>query len=88
MDEDFVNTMGENQDLPDDVREKLSTIFEKYQQLSDEEKQEFHQGAFDVLTKSVNKLAGNSILPTWLIPYQATLLFLFAVSIVVLLLGT
>lgn len=89
MDENFVDMMGENEALPDDVKEKLSNIFEKYQQLTDEEKEEFKQGAFDVFKKSIqNKLSGNSILPTWLAPYQSYLLFMFAVSIVAFLLGT
>ncbi|XP_014484647.1 PREDICTED: uncharacterized protein LOC106749563 [Dinoponera quadriceps] len=86
MDENFVDTMGENEQLPDAVREKLSKILEKYEHLTDEEKEEFHKGAFDVLTKSIHKITDNTILPTWLVPYQSLILFIFAVSIVTLLL--
>ncbi|EFN87589.1 uncharacterized protein LOC105192650 [Harpegnathos saltator] len=86
MDENFVDPTGQNEPLPEDVKEKLSQIFEKYEQLTDEEKQDFQKGAFDVLTKSTRKLTGDSMLPTWLVPYQSYMLFIFAVVIVALLL--
>lgn len=77
------NTLENDSDIiSEDVQEKLSKIFEKYQQLSDEEKKEFQQGAFDVLTKTLRKLPGNTILPTWLASYQSYFLFIFAVLIV------
>lgn len=82
-----MNPFENNSDIPDDVQEKLSKIIEKYQQMSDEEKEQFQQGAFDVLTKTLNKLPRNTILPAWLAPYQSYLLFIFAVSIVTFLLG-
>ncbi|XP_032672152.1 uncharacterized protein LOC116844566 [Odontomachus brunneus] len=86
MDDNFMDTLEENEGLSEDVKEKLSSMFEKYQQLSDEEKEKFHKGAYDVLTKSVNELTNNSILPTWLVPYQSYILFIFAMSIVAFLL--
>lgn len=88
MADDFVNTLGENEELSEDVKKKLSSIFEKYQQMSDEEKEEFHKGAYDVLAKSVRELSNNSILPTWLVPYQSYIPFISAMSIVAFLLGT
>ncbi|XP_029172559.1 uncharacterized protein LOC114941670 [Nylanderia fulva] len=83
MEESIVETLENNSDaIPEEVQGKLSKIFEKYEQLSDEEKKEFQQGAFDVLTKTLRKLRGNSILPTWLAPYQSYILFTFAVSVI------
>jgi len=75
-------------ELPDDVQKKLADIVEKYRQLSDEDKEEFKKGAFNVLKKqTLAKLSGSWILPTWLAPYESYILFLFAVTIVFLLLG-
>ncbi|XP_020295308.1 uncharacterized protein LOC109860553 [Pseudomyrmex gracilis] len=71
--------------LPEDVQEKLSSILEKYQQLSDEEKKEFQKGAFNVLLKNLNKLPSSTLLPMWLAPYQPYILFTIAVLFVVLL---
>lgn len=82
-----MDTLENDSTLPDDVQETLAKVLEKYQQLSDEEKEQFQQGAFDVLTKTLNKLPRNTILPTWLVPYQAYILFFSAVLIVALLLG-
>lgn len=82
-----MDTLENDSGLPDDVQEKLEKVLKRYQQLSDEEKEEFQKGAFDVLTKNLNKLPRNTILPTWLAPYQSYILFFFAVSIVALLLG-
>lgn len=87
MEEQFLNSLENDSMIPEDVQEKLSKIIEKYQQMSDEEKEQFQQGAFDVLTKTLNKLPRDTILPTWLVPYQSYLLFIFAVSIVGFLLG-
>lgn len=79
----------ENSDaLPEDVEKKLSEIIEKYNLLSDEEKEEFQNGAFEVLTKSLKKSFADMILPTWLAPYQSYMLFTFAISLVVFFLGT
>lgn len=85
--EELLNPLENDSTLPDDVQEKLAKVIERYQQLSDEEKEQFQQGAFDVLTKALREMPRNTILPTWLAPYQSYLLFLFAVSIVGFLLG-
>ncbi|XP_011873320.1 PREDICTED: uncharacterized protein LOC105565073 [Vollenhovia emeryi] len=85
MEEQFLNPL-EDDSVPDDVQEKLAKVIERYQQMSDEEKEQFQQGAFDVLTKTLQKLPKNTILPTWLAPYQSYILFIFAVSIVAFLL--
>jgi len=82
MEEQLLNPLENDSTLPDDVQEKLSKVIERYQQLSDEEKEQFQQGAFDVLTKALHKMPRNTFLPTWLVPYQSYLLFIFAVSIV------
>ncbi|XP_024890002.1 uncharacterized protein LOC112466240 [Temnothorax curvispinosus] len=82
MEEQLVNPFENDSMLPNDVQEKLAKIMERYQQMSDEEKEQFQQGAFDVLTKSLNKLPRNTILPMWLAPYQSYILFIFAVLIV------
>lgn len=92
MEETILNTLENDSDLlaniiPDNLEKKLSSILEKYQQLSDEEKEQFQKGAFDVLTKTLRKLPGNTILPTWLAPYESFILFTFAVSFVGFLLG-
>ncbi|EZA60618.1 hypothetical protein DMN91_000908 [Ooceraea biroi] len=87
MDDEILNALNNDSELPDDVQQKLAKIIEKYQQLSDEDKEEFKKGAFDVLTKTLTKLPGSSILPTWLAPYESFLLFFFAVSIVFFLLA-
>jgi hypothetical protein len=87
MDEDILNASTD--ELPDDVQKKLANIIEKYRQLSDEDKEEFRKGAFNVLKKqTLAKLSSSSILPTWLVPYESYILFLLAVTIVILLLGT
>lgn len=86
MEEQFLNPFENDSTLPDDVQEKLSKVIERYQQLSDEEKEEFQKGAFDVLTKTLQKLPRNTILPTWLTFYQTYILFILAVSIVTLVL--
>jgi len=87
MDEEILNASSD--ELPDDIQKKLANIIEKYRQLSDEDKEEFKKGAFDVLTKqTLAKLSSSSILPTWLAPYESYALFLLAVTIVILLLGT
>jgi len=87
MDEEILNASSD--ELSDDIQKKLANIIEKYRQLSDEDKEEFKKGAFDVLTKqTLAKLSSNSILPTWLAPYESYALFLLAVTIVILLLGT
>lgn len=87
MEEQFLNSLENDSTIPEDVQEKLSKIIEKYQQMSDEEREQFQQGAFDVLTKTLNKFSGNTILPAWLAPYQSYILFFSAVSIVTFLLG-
>ncbi|XP_011157036.1 uncharacterized protein LOC105194028 [Solenopsis invicta] len=87
MEEQVLNPLENDSMIPDDVQEKLAKVFERYQQLSDEEKEEFQKGAFDVLTKTLQKLPKNTILPTWLAPYQSYILFFFAVSIVAILLA-
>ncbi|KAL6261517.1 hypothetical protein P5V15_006605 [Pogonomyrmex californicus] len=86
MEEPIISTVENDSMLPDDVQEKLAKVIERYQQLSDEEKEQFQQGAFDVLTKALHKLPANTILPTWLVPYQSYILFIFAVSMVIFLL--
>jgi len=87
MEEQFLNPLENNSMLPDDVQEKLAKVIERYQQMSDEEKEQFQKGAFDVLTKTLHELPRNTILPTWLAPFQSYILFFFAVSIVTILLG-
>ncbi|XP_011700867.1 PREDICTED: uncharacterized protein LOC105457728 [Wasmannia auropunctata] len=87
MEEQLPNPLENDNMIPDDVQEKLAKVIERYQQLNDEEKEEFQKGAFDVLTKNLHKLPRNTILPTWLAPYQSYILFFFAVSIVALLLA-
>jgi len=87
MEEQFLNSLENDSVLPDDAQEKLAKIIERYQQMSDEEKKEFQKGAFDVLTETLHKLPRNTILPTWLAPYQSYILFIFATSIVAFLLG-
>ncbi|XP_012534682.2 uncharacterized protein LOC105835720 [Monomorium pharaonis] len=82
MEEQIANPFENDSTIPDDVQEKLAKVFERYQQLSDEEKKDFQKGAFDVLTKTLQKLPKNTILPTWLASYQSFILFIFAVSIV------
>lgn len=87
MDESFADTLAKD-GMPEDVQKKLSSILEKYDKLSDEEKEQFQKGAFDVLTKSFSELNNDSILPIWLVPYQSYILFIFALSVVAFLLGT
>lgn len=87
MEEQFLNPLENDSMLPDDVQEKLAKVIERYQQMSDEEKEQFQKGAFDVLTKTLHNLPKNTILPTWLAPFQSYILFFFAISIVTLLLG-
>ncbi|KMQ97850.1 hypothetical protein RF55_1803 [Lasius niger] len=82
MEETVLDTLENNSVISEDVQKKLSNLFEKYQQLSDEEKEQFQKGAFDVLTKTLQKLPGNTILPTWLASYQSYILFAFAVLFV------
>jgi len=86
MEEQFVNPFENDSTIPDEVQEKLAKVIERYQQLNDEEKEEFQKGAFDVLTKNLQK-SRNTILHTWLASYQSFFLFIFAVSIVTFLLG-
>nr|XP_012223221.1 PREDICTED: uncharacterized protein LOC105672700 [Linepithema humile] len=87
MEDNILDTLeNNNNQLPEDVQKKLSSMLEKYLQLTDEEKQDFQNGAMDVLLKSLNKNR-ISILPTWLAPYQSYILFMFAVSIVAFLLA-
>lgn len=89
MEDESSNPFENNNNvLAEDVQEKLSSILEKYKQLSDEEKEEFQKGAFDVLLKNLNKLPRSTLLPMWLAPYQPYILFILAISLVVLLLGT
>lgn len=88
MEETVLDTLENDSIIPEDVQEKLSRLLERYQQLSDEDKEQFQKGAFDVLTKTLRKLPGNSILSTWLAPYESYILFIFAVSFVAIPLGT
>ncbi|KYM79188.1 PREDICTED: uncharacterized protein LOC105616986 [Atta cephalotes] len=85
MEEQFVNPFENDSTIPDEVQEKLAKVIERYQQLNDEEKEEFQKGAFDVLTKNLQK-SRNTILHMWLASYQSFFLFIFAVSIVTFLL--
>ncbi|KYN04176.1 PREDICTED: uncharacterized protein LOC108772877 [Cyphomyrmex costatus] len=85
MEEQLVNPFENDNTIPDEVQEKLAKVVERYQQMSDEEKEEFQKGAFDVLTKNLQK-SKNTILHTWLTSYQSYILFIFAVLIVGLLL--
>ncbi|KYN12974.1 hypothetical protein ALC57_14820, partial [Trachymyrmex cornetzi] len=85
MEEQFVNPFENDNTIPDEVQEKLAKVIERYQQLNDEEKKEFQKGAFDILTKNLQK-SRNTILHTWLASYQSFFLFIFAVSIVTFLL--
>lgn len=87
MEDNILDTLENNKLLPEDVQKKLLNVFEKYQELTDEEKQDFQKGAMDVLLKSMNKSKISSILPIWLAPYQSYILFMFAVTIVAFLLG-
>lgn len=82
MEQEFSNPFENNSAIPNDVQEKLSKIIEKYQQMSKEEKEQFQQGAFDVITKALHKLPRDTILPMWLAPYQSYILFIVAVLIV------
>lgn len=72
-----------NSELPDDWKEQLAKIYDKYQQLDDEEKETLNND----IKKMLNFSPHNSILPTWLGPYESYIFF-FAVSIVFFLLGT
>ncbi|XP_072767373.1 uncharacterized protein [Anoplolepis gracilipes] len=85
-DSEILNNIIPDDIIPEDVQQKLSSVFERYQQLSDEEKEQFQKGAFDVLTKALQKIPSNKILPTWLAPYESYILFIFAVSFVAVLL--
>ncbi|KAL6423385.1 hypothetical protein ACFW04_010171 [Cataglyphis niger] len=82
MEETVLDTLENDSIIPEDVQEKLSRLLERYQQLSDEDKEQFQKGAVDVLTKTLRKISGNSILSTWLAPYESYILFIFAVSFV------
>jgi len=82
----ILDTLENNNLLSEDVQKKMLSVLEKYQEMTDEEKQDFQKGAMDILLKSMNKNR-ISILPMWLASYQSYILFLFAVSIVVFLLG-
>lgn len=76
----------EDKEMSEEMQRKLQSILEKYQHLSDEEKEQFQQGAFDVLTKSLkNKLHSNTTI--WPISYHSMILFISAVLLVVFLLG-
>lgn len=86
MEDNILATLENNSVLPEDVQKKLLSMLKKYQELSDDEKQDFEKGAVDVLLKSMNKNR-ISILPTWLAPYQSYILFIFAVLIVAFMLG-
>lgn len=88
MDEEILNALNNESVMSEDLQKRLTNIIEKYQQLSDEDKDEFKKGAFDVLKKTLTDLSASSILPTWLVPYQSYILFFFAVSMVFFLLGT
>lgn len=81
-----MNPFENDSTISDKVQEKLAKVIERYQQLNDEEKEEFQKGVFDVLTKNLQK-SRNTILHTWLASYQSYFLFIFAVSIVAFLLG-
>ncbi|XP_070169169.1 uncharacterized protein [Polyergus mexicanus] len=82
MEETILDTLENDSIIPEDVQEKLSRLLERYQLLSDEDKEQFQKGAVDVLSKTLRKLSGNSILSTWLAPYESYILFIFAVSFV------
>lgn len=86
MENEILDTLENNNLLSEDVQKKMLSVLEKYQEMTDEEKQDFQKGAMDILLKSMNKNR-ISILPMWLASYQSYILFLFAVSIVVFLLG-
>lgn len=72
--------------IPDNTKEKLSNIFQRYQELNDEEKQQFvHEivGKFkQVLEDKVNNYSN---LYTYL--FHSYLIFIFAVLFVVFILG-
>ena len=87
MEKQFVNLFENDSTIPDEVQEKFAKVIERYQQLNDEEKEEFQKGAFDILTRNLQK-SKNMISHTWLASYQSFFLFIFAVSIVTFLLGT
>ncbi|RLU26733.1 hypothetical protein DMN91_000530 [Ooceraea biroi] len=63
MDDEILNALNNDSELPDDVQQKLAKIIEKYQQLSDEDKEEFKKGAFDVLTKTLTKYPAAQFCP-------------------------
>lgn len=75
--------------VPDNAKEKLSNIFQRYQELNKEERRELVNEVVEKFTHSLrDKVHSNSSLYTQLFYSPSYMVFIFAVLFVVLILGT
>lgn len=73
--------------VPEEVQKKLANLYNKYQQLSPEDKKKFQKNAIEMLTEAVEK-PSNTVAPTGFMLYKPYIPFVFAASCVTFLLGT
>ncbi|XP_017766761.1 PREDICTED: uncharacterized protein LOC108555555 [Eufriesea mexicana] len=75
--------------IPDNAKEKLSNILQRYQELNKEEKQELVNGIVEKFTHSLrDKVQSSSSLYMQLFYSHSYMVFIFAVLFVVIILGT
>lgn len=75
--------------LSGEVQEKLSSLINRYSELKDKEKSEFEENAKDIFKKSLNNLLTNSTRQNkWLAWLSDSLIFLFAILIIIFVFGT
>lgn len=74
--------------LSEEAKDKLSNIFERYQTLNDEEKDEFLDTVFGKIQRAVHEKLEETNPYTHFLYTHSHIVFLFAVSLITLVIGT
>lgn len=73
--------------LPEEAKHMLSSIFEQYQSLDDEEKREFMDTAFGKIQRALYEKLEEANPYTYLLYTHSHIVFLFAVLLITLVIG-